>query len=139
MTTIAADVVAGVMCSDSKWCDDDVIGVAKKVWRVKGDLIGGAGDMDELQAFVALYKTGGRLVGKSLSILRLSPAGLAMWSVSGDWVPVIEPRFAIGSGAGAARGAMAYGATCAQAVRAACAIDANTRGPVRTYKLRAAA
>ena len=138
MTTIAADVLAGLMCSDSKWSDDNTVGIARKVWRVQRALIGAAGELDEMSRWLALYRAAGKLRGASLSVLRLSTGGLDCWTHIDGWVPILDKQFAIGTGGAAARGAMAAGAACPAAVRIACHIDASTRGPVRSYKLRAA-
>ncbi len=53
MTTIVADARAGIMASDSLWTDDTVIGSVRKVWRVRGDLIGFAGDVGTITQSLA--------------------------------------------------------------------------------------
>ncbi len=51
---------------------------------------------------------------------------------------IIEPFYAIGSGAKAALGAMHAGATAEQAVEIACKVDPYTSGPVQVVKLQEA-
>lgn len=137
MTTIAASVLDGVMCSDSFWSDGDECGPTRKVFRVNGDLIGLAGDLGEQQSWLADYKAGRKHTQRSITAMRLSKDGITLWTHQDGWTAGGQ-RFAIGSGGKVARGALAAGATCRQAVRIAADIDAGTGGPVRQYKLRAA-
>lgn len=138
MTTIAADHKAGVMCSDSFWFDGDDCGPIRKVHRVKGCLFGISGGLTEAQAWVAAIKAGKAPASKAgLTVIRLSREGLAVWDCTNGWLDTASP-FAIGSGGKTARGAMAAGASCAQAVRIACQIDATSGGAVRTYRLGSA-
>jgi ATP-dependent protease HslVU (ClpYQ) peptidase subunit len=135
MTTIAASVADGVMCSDSNWTDGDSCGTTRKVHRVRGELIGLAGDLCEHQAWLADYRAGRKLSPKHINAIRLSSTGLSVWDCPNGWTDVGK-QFAIGSGGKVARGALAAGATCRQAVRIAVDIDAGTGGRVRQYKLR---
>jgi hypothetical protein len=136
MTTIAVDAKAGVMCCDSFWFDGDSCGVAKKIFRIKGDLYGGAGDSKGLAIWFHNYRKNLKLPNNDVAILRLSAAGISCWSSADGWHTIDQKQFAVGTGAQAARGAMAAGATCAKAVRLAADIVADTGGPVRTYKLK---
>ena len=135
MTTIAADSVAGVMCSDSFWFAGDECGVQRKVWRIHGSLIGLAGDLNHIGFWRAALKANKPLPKHDVTVLRLSKSGIDCWTAADGWHEVHDKQFAIGTGGKAARGALAAGATCAQAVRIAADIDANTGGPVRTYRL----
>ena len=45
MTTIAADLKAGLMVSDTQWNDGAEKGQTRKVYRINGELIGFAGDL----------------------------------------------------------------------------------------------
>lgn len=135
MTTIAADSKAGVMCSDSFWFDDVACGFTKKVYRIRGELLGGAGSTKQLDTWFKAYRKNGKLAGNDVLILRLSRAGISCWNITDGWHPIEQRQFAIGTGAAAARGAMAAGVSCRHAVRLACDIDANTGGPIRTYRL----
>jgi hypothetical protein len=137
MSTIAASVAEGVMASDSFWFDGDECGTIRKVYRVRGALLGFAGGVREWSDWLAAVRKSPNdppLID-DLMVLRLSAAGLHTWNSTDGWLPVDEPRYAIGTGGKCARGAMAAGATCREAVRIATSIDANTGGPVRVYRL----
>lgn len=141
MTTIAACMVAGVMCSDSFWTDGDEVGNTRKVFRIRGTLVGGGGTAKYLDKWMECYRNGKPLPApheSDVTILRLSAKGLDSWCADGGWMVIEQPQFAIGSGGKAARAAMAAGASCARAVKIARDIDAMTAGPIRTYKLRTA-
>ena len=59
MTTIIADLLLGVMVSDSYATDGDrAWSSVRKVWRYKGCLIGFSGDTDEAEAFKTWFKAG---------------------------------------------------------------------------------
>jgi hypothetical protein len=141
MTTIAACSIKGLMACDSTWSDGQQRGLAKKVYRRKGALIGLAGEYglvrtwldahraDALEAFFA------ELAG--MEALRMDAHGLKHWSaVNGGWMDIREKRWAIGTGAWFALGAMDAGATVQRAVQIAVKRDAGSAGRVRIYQLR---
>lgn len=141
MTTILADVKLGLMVADSRLSDGDRLWTGRKVWRHDGHLLGVAGVWSSCLAFVDWFKSG-RPAGvpvavKGASMLVMAPQGLILFD--DDMMPqVIESgREAIGSGAKAAMCAHeALGwADPARAVRIVCRHDAQSSGPVRTYKL----
>jgi len=135
MTTIAADAIAGVMCSDSGWNDGDQRGVIRKVHRIRGELIGFAGDLDAIQQWVKSQRSKETPHHKLVvTALKLSDGALYTWTLGG-WCRHDEKQLAIGSGAMAARAAMMAGASCKEAVRIATKIDAGSFGPVRTYRV----
>jgi hypothetical protein len=134
MTTIVADAVAGVMCSDSYWFDGAECGECQKIYRIRFELLGLAGDMKTCKAWLDAYKKDESLKRFDVTVLRLSMKGVSVWNNSDEWHDV-QRRFAIGSGGVAARGALAVGATAQQAVKAAITIDANSGGRVRTRRL----
>lgn len=134
MTTIIADASLGVMCSDSQWSDDDEKGSVRKVWRIKGALVGFAGDMDQAAKAREFISGRGPAPCGNVTALWLGPEGLRVWTPSDGWLD-IGPVHAIGSGSKAARAAHFVGATPQQAIRAAAAVDAGTGGRVRTYWL----
>lgn len=138
MTTVAADAREGVMCSDSFWFDEDQCGIVKKVWRIRGGLVGVAGNLDESKVWLDALRANKTLPKKDLTVLRLTPSGIECWTAVDGWHRIDQRQFAIGTGGKAARAAMAAGATCRQAVRIVCDIDANTGGRVRSYRLRSA-
>jgi hypothetical protein len=134
MTTIVADAVAALLCSDSYWFDGSECGECNKIHRVRGELIGLAGDMTKCKQWLAAYKKDEPLKRFDVVALRLTQKGVSVWNVSDEWHDV-QKRFAIGSGGVAARGALAVGASAQAAVRAAITIDANSGGRVRTRRL----
>jgi hypothetical protein len=140
MTTILADVKHGVMVADSSVTDDDRVWVGKKVFRVKGSLIGVAGLEAEITTFIKWFRGG--MVGKvdfnKSSALILNSHGLFFY----DHNYTTPQRIAIGReavGSGAKSVMCAYEALNFQdprrAVRIVCKHDANSRTPVRQYKL----
>jgi hypothetical protein len=67
--------------------------------------------------------------------LELNHSGLYAWDRGLRRVPVLNPYYAIGSGAQAALGALFMGATPVQAIEAASQIDLFTSGPVQQLNL----
>ncbi len=135
MTTIAACAIEGVMCSDSGWNDGDTRGETRKVFRVRGDLVGFAGDLAEIQAWLAAFRRRQEPKRSGISVLKLSANGqIHTWAL-GQWYEMKEKQFAIGTGGVAARVAMDMGATCRQAVLKAIKYDAGSFGPGRTYRV----
>lgn len=135
MTTIAASALEGVMCSDSGWNDGDSRGTVRKVFRVRGDLIGLAGVLGDIQEWLRVYRSKKDPSGRNVTAIRLTPAGHIDTWAGGAWCRMEEKFFAIGTGAMAARGAMMAGASCKQAAMIATKIDAGSFGPVRTYRV----
>jgi ATP-dependent protease HslVU (ClpYQ) peptidase subunit len=137
MTTIVADARSGLMASDSQWISDDVTGSVRKVWRVRGDLVGFAGDLEAIGATLEWFRSGfvGGPPRDECTALILRRTGIFTWSSQDGEVREDAPFFAIGSGGQAARAAMLAGADCRKAVRIACTIDAGTGGRVRVYTL----
>jgi hypothetical protein len=140
MTTVLADARFGVMVSDSNCADEDRVWLRqRKVFRVKGALVGVAGSVASWRAGLEWLRKGGERpdLGDA-SMLVLSASGLVVYTphepagerISGG----IE---AIGTGAKAAMCTYeALGWTDPkQAVRIVCKHDANSRGPVRVYHL----
>lgn len=139
MTTIAADATTGTMCSDSCWSDGIEKAPIRKVFRIKGALVGFAGDLDEI-GMVREWMRGRMLredmpKAENVIALAMSQSGLRAWTAVDGFVGVPR-RYAIGSGGMAARAALARGATPAEAVAIAREIDAGTHGKTRTYRLR---
>ena len=140
MTTILADRELGVMVSDSSFSDGVCVGNMRKIWRVKGALVGMAGNLDEFEPFLAWYRGG--MEGppprmKTLSALVLSPGRILHFANSHLPFTVQSRTEAIGSGAMAAKAAheaLAF-TDPRKAVQIACRHDAGSRAPVRTYQL----
>jgi len=134
MTTIVADFKAGTMCADSQWTDGEERGPVRKVHRIRGALIGLAGNLDDIHAWLQAYKSGNALPKCIATALLLDQTGVYTWNSAEGWLPMPSP-WAIGSGGKLARAAMMAGADAKQAVRIAIQIDASTNGVVRTYRL----
>jgi hypothetical protein len=144
MTTIAVDSKERVMCSDSFWTDGTSCGYTKKIFRIRGDLLGGAGTTKILDAWFDAYKAGEGLskIRGDIHILRLKKNGkIDEWSENNGWSDIEQPQFSIGTGGQAARAAMAAfvkatgSANCAKAVRIVSDVVADCGGPIRTYRL----
>lgn len=137
MTTVAASAKEGVIASDSHWQDGESKGPMRKVWRIRGRLVGFAGQLGEIERVKAWMRAGerGRVSDcSSVTALELAAPGLRCWTLSDGWQPVPDV-YAIGSGGKAARGALLAGASAARAVEIARDIDAGTSGRTRVYKL----
>lgn len=143
MTTILADYHAGVMVCDSNATDGDRNWVMRKVYRIRGALVGCAGNVPEFEAFLSWYRGG--MTGKlkfdadESTALVLQPDGLFLFDDNLTQLQRVKSgREAAGSGGKAA--ISAYEALDWQnpqrAVRIACKNDAGSRPPVRTYHLR---
>lgn len=142
MTTILADTRHGVMCADSNFGDGDTRGQMRKVWRIRSlsALVGLAGNLDEMAPFLLWLRDGMQPPGPRIShlaALMLQPHGMLWFDGSCAPIVVQSPCTAIGTGAKAALAAhdALGGADPARAVRIACRYDANSRPPVRTYRI----
>jgi ATP-dependent protease HslVU (ClpYQ) peptidase subunit len=140
MTTILADTRFGVMVADSAVSDGDRVWTGRKVRRIRGALIGMAGNESEEDGFLRWYRAGmdGPISLNTLSALILDATGLYLFDHNYALPMKLEAgREAIGSGAKAAM--CAYEALCftdpKRAVQIVCKHDADSRGPVRVYKL----
>jgi len=128
------------MCADSKWSDGVQKGRVRKVQRIRGALIGCAGNLDEATLFIAWYRAG--CVDKvpkipSLSALVLRHDGLFHCVGSDVLMPVDSGVLAIGSGgvpAMCAHEALGF-MSPRLAVSLVCKYDDASDGPVRTYRL----
>jgi ATP-dependent protease HslVU (ClpYQ) peptidase subunit len=134
VTTIVADAKAGTMCADSQWTDGEERGPVRKVHRIKGGLVGLAGDLDGILAWLKAYKSGEPFPKCNATALRLDADGIHTWTALEGWLPMPSP-WAIGTGGKLARAAMMAGANAQQAVRISIQIDASSNGTVRTYRL----
>jgi hypothetical protein len=143
MTTILADRRLGVMVSDSSMTDDDRQWAARKVWRVRGGLLGFAGSEPDFDRFKAWYRGGMAEpadfdFGESQALV-LDASGLYFFDANYTTLKRIDGgREAIGTGGKAA--ICAYEALRfqdpARAVRIACKHDSGSRAPVRVYRLK---
>jgi ATP-dependent protease HslVU (ClpYQ) peptidase subunit len=145
VTTVLADATIGVMVSDSLVTDGDRKWKARKVFRVKGELVAAAGNEPVWRAALEWLRGDGERPkwDEDSSLLVLAPAGLFLYDINGDRVPV-DACEAIGTGGKAAicayRALWTVGLRNEEAmqvaVRIVCGQDANSLGPVRVYRLR---
>lgn len=140
MTTVLADLNHGVMVSDSSISDGDRVWSQRKVWRIRGHLLGFAGHMDEIESFLAWWRAGHTDKFPRFdhsSALVLSVGGLVLYNAQRAPEPIKRGVEAVGTGAKAVM--CAYEALGwqdpARAVRLTCKHDAYSRRPVRTYTL----
>ena len=141
MTTLLADAKLGVMVADSNVCDDDRVWSGRKVWRIRGALVGLAGADAEIQAFLDWYRAGmdGPVkMGESAALI-LDGHGVHLFDANYERPQRIERgREAIGTGGKAAmcvHEALGF-LDPRKAVRIVCKHDAGSRGPVRVYSLK---
>lgn len=144
MTTILADVHLGVMVSDSCVTAGDRVWSGPKVHRVRGELLGFAGDVAARLRFIEWWKKGAEEgdepTFKGGVALRMTDDGKLLYYHDDDPVEVmLTGREAIGSGGKAA--IAAYEAlgwkNPRRAVAIACNHDSGSRPPVRLYRLKA--
>ncbi|HOX89916.1 MAG TPA: hypothetical protein PLN55_09920 [Burkholderiaceae bacterium] len=142
MTTVLADARLGVMVSDSSASDGTRVWVARKVWRVRGHLLGFAGSMHHFKPIVDWFRFGSTPeevpnMGDA-SVLILGPTGLYLMDHNSKLPQYVESgREAIGAGAQSAiavHEALGW-ADPRRAVRIVCKHDATSRPPVRLYRL----
>lgn len=125
---------SGASDGDRQWLG------ARKVWRVRGALIGFAGEYEAIETFLDWWRAGQYAPPppfKKGHALVLTEGGLLLYAGSANPVTATGDRDAIGSGGKAAMAA--YEAMGWQnprrAVQIACRHDAGSRPPVRLYKL----
>lgn len=140
MTTILADWHAGIMVSDSQVSDSDRKWSQRKVFRVRGMLIGYSGPVVQAQQFLDWYRKGCADKPPKLDqceVLVMSLDGLLHYQGGHLPIPVPAGREAIGSGAKAAMvGYQLMGWKDARkVVRTVCEHDIGSRAPVRVYHL----
>lgn len=143
MTTIAVDPRTGEIAADSRAIGGGAdMTVVKLVKLVDGSIFAAAGVARQGAAMVEWLNKGGR--GKppkfaETEAVILQPDG-NLWLINGKWPPIPMDQTApqaIGSGSQAALSAMlSFGATPAQAVKAAAKVDSNTGGKIVKMRLR---
>lgn len=139
MTTIAADRTC--MAADTRICGD-VISSVRKLVVLKGSIIGCAGDMEAIRPFFEWALAGFPKRGRptftaetSFEALQLDCTGLWVWERSLTRYVLEDEFHAIGSGAMAAKAAMALGKKPAEAIRIASMFDEATGNGVTVEKL----
>lgn len=141
MTTVLADAKLGLMVSDSSITDDDRVWVGRKVWRIRGALVGLAGVDDERVRFLDWFRGGmeGDVDMGMAAALVLNHRGLFFMDANYTSLQRIEcGREAVGTGAKAAMCAYEalHWADPARALRIVCKHDSMSRTPVRSYRLQ---
>lgn len=133
MTTVATD--GKTIASDSlqQGVHIDQV-VCKKIHRVKGAVVGLAGDVQDGKKFLSWLR-GGDKADLSNNFEALVVDGGVAYHYT-DHIPVNAGLpAAIGSGAGYAMAAMLAGCSPREAVKIAIKLDIGSRGPVREMKL----
>jgi hypothetical protein len=141
MTTVLADAKAGLMVSDSCVTAGDRVWSGPKIFRIRGHLLGFAGDVSARDRFRKWWKEGGEGDGPSFKggeALVMTPEGILQYYHGDDPMEIISSgREAIGSGGKAA--IAAYDAlgwdNARRAVEVACRHDSGSRAPIRAMKL----
>jgi ATP-dependent protease HslVU (ClpYQ) peptidase subunit len=147
MTTIVADSEGMASDSGSNQGKTILSLNTKKIFRIKGYLIGVCGSCAQSYSIIHDLKTATDDPLKylfsmsaehydSAHILILSPTG-NIWIYDGHGVPyrVYEPSVAIGSGGAIASAALMAGSTIKEAVKIAIALDSLSNGRVKYAKL----
>lgn len=140
MTVVA--YTRGVMAADSScFIGDTAVHPAKKIWQVGGGLVGCAGDLYAMVAFVRWLLDGAideDYPNLSFEAIVVDPSGRVRAYDGGNPEPfdVKVPYCAIGSGRDFALGAMHAGADARGAVKAATVHHAQVKPPVRAYRLK---
>jgi ATP-dependent protease HslVU (ClpYQ) peptidase subunit len=115
--------------------------ITKLARRADGAIAGAAGNCANLVEFFDWFRRddGSKLTftgGVDFEALLISARG-RVWTFGDHGIPIpLRAKFhAIGSGTKMLLAAMAAGASSPQAVKIACVLDINSRGPVRTLRL----
>jgi hypothetical protein len=138
MTVIAASVNECRIAAD-RWCfnDDDTHHEMRKIHRIRGALVGFAGDLVDIEKAIAWMRAGSdpeKAPAGNVVALILNRSGLSTWTPIDGEIAVPSP-YAVGSGGACARAAMAAGADVKRAVLIACEVHSQCGGGVSVYKL----
>lgn len=137
MTTIA--ISKEMMAADTQMDDGGTTSNIRKVFRVNGDLIGFAGEVNEGLKFVEWYLTkdeeGEEIALDNTSAVVLTKEGKIYTYESHLPIEILDPHYAIGSGAQAALVAMDQGHDPIQAIKIASKRDAYTGSEVYHEKI----
>lgn len=136
MTTIAVDVRAGKMASDSRISCGDAHYESDKLFVCPdGSLIGIAGYLIDAKRFVRWMQDGAdenakpQFADDYFTALVLNASGLSKWDSNCIEIPMNNASFyAIGSGGHVAMGAMHAGASVERAIEIAGLCDSGTGG-----------
>ncbi len=132
----------GVMASDSLGTLGKTTPYrCEKIYRIRGQLVGVAGETHGCMAFVELFRNSGAdpeeyEFDDAAALVLRSDGRIFIYDECGWPDPVFESFFAIGSGADIALGAMHAGFTAVQAVEAAIRWNVNCGGNVASLSLK---
>lgn len=134
MTTVAYDGIT--MAADSRTTGDYKDDHCQKLFRVGKAVIGVAGAYSAGLLFIRWFKDQTKPKPDLPDDFYALVARDGIWFYDSNLIPIpTRAPTAIGSGAHLALGAMAVGATAAEAVRIARQYDESTGGRVRTLKV----
>lgn len=139
MTTVVCDRTS--MAADKRISGGPLF-KSTKIFRVRGSLIGVAGNMEQALRFVEWRRTPEQKPqftdSPGLEALELTADGrLIWWGPEMVGIPIENDHYAIGSGAAIALGALAMGATPKKAIQVASQWDSATGADVQTMSLGA--
>lgn len=111
-----------------------------KIFRVRGSLLGIAGNVEQALRFIDWRRNSGAqpqfVEQPNIEVIELTSDGkLFYWGAEMIGIPIEGSCYAIGSGASLALGAMEMGATPKQAIQIAAKWDATTGSDVQTLTL----
>lgn len=142
MTCVAVSVKHLTLATDSRCSSEGGMCEVIKAKRVGKGIVGAAGDWDDVLKFWdvlegkppkdAVLRNDAELEG-----IELHPDGIFLYTASGKRFAIRDQFYAIGSGGPYAIGAMAMGATPAEAVALASRFDPATGGQIETHQLKA--
>ena len=132
----------GVLASDSlcQCSGYKQPGPVTKLWRIKGRLVAGTGELNRIERFRRWVNAGMRgdapdMADGSRGIIIEADGRAREFEGVGELLTAIAPFYAWGSGMGPALGALYMGATAERAVEVAMLVDINSGGPVQSLKL----
>lgn len=138
MTTVVydgRDPKHRVVAADSQ-VSGGVPQTTQKLVRVKGAIIGVAGDLEEATRFVNWYKDRRKAIPQfsreeddDWEAIVVTKSKVEWWGPGGVPIPITEPYYAIGTGAEYAIGVLDMGHTIDDAMRVALHRDKSNSGP----------
>ena len=127
------------MAADSLACAGGRKFRTRKLYRVRGALIGMSGAMDGIPMFGRWYEEGADLDDRPNGIegyaLVMDSSGLYRYESNCYPIPIIDEFATGGSGGDVAMGALLFGQTPEEAVALACEVDLHTGPPVVVERL----
>jgi ATP-dependent protease HslVU (ClpYQ) peptidase subunit len=130
----------GVMAGDGRTTLGDMVvsDTVTKVSRVKGELLGWSGSVEEAEKIKAAVRKGAEpQEGLDVTALRVNSDGDIFLYEGTMWVKKTAPYYAIGTGAPYALGAMDAGADAAQAALIGSKRDTSSGGKIKKVTFRA--